>query len=639
MSKKKKTPKQSTEARTPVKRRKSKDGGTRETVESIAIAFALAFLFKTFQAEAYVIPTGSMAPTLYGRHKELTCPSCRYHFQIGASTELDDSTGTIGPGRRIEATLCPNCRREVDALDAPVFNGDRIIVNKQVSAYERFDVVVFKNPEEGHVNYIKRLVGLPGETIRIRQGNLWMRRGENDRWQMLRKEDPEVQKDIQLLVHDDRYPAHDLLAAGWPERWAPCVQQEGDTAIAGWLESSNAWTCDRESRSYTADGQDAEWQWLRYRHIIPNEQDWNDVDDGRTPVSPNASLISDYCGFNVANVGNVNRGTWQDSFMSDAYWVGDLTLNCTLDIARVDENAAIQLELVEGADRFQCVIHPNDGVVEMTRVNHQTDQDGERPNVLASAKTVIQEPGEYQVAFANVDNRLLLWINDDLVEFDEPVIIDQNFVDALTNRPGEADSVPCGIAVRNMNVTVSDLVVQRDIYYRNDAYQFSPDQGITSYYSRDPTSGSQEVSRPQALHRKLDDPEAWSATYTEEARTAHDRFGQYSEYQLADDEYLMFGDNSPRSKDSRLFDYFNRPRWGADGHRYAVKEKDLIGKALYVFWPHGIPFLNDGQGFTVTRHRQQQYNPSTNQVTSQSIDYPKYRFPFYPDVSRMKKIR
>lgn len=36
--------------------------GMRETIEAVAIAFILAFVFKTFEAEAFVIPTGSMAP-------------------------------------------------------------------------------------------------------------------------------------------------------------------------------------------------------------------------------------------------------------------------------------------------------------------------------------------------------------------------------------------------------------------------------------------------------------------------------------------------------------------------------------------------------------------------------------------------
>ena len=48
-------------------------GFGRETVESLVIAFTLALLFRAFEAEAFVIPTGSMAPTLMGRHKDLDC--------------------------------------------------------------------------------------------------------------------------------------------------------------------------------------------------------------------------------------------------------------------------------------------------------------------------------------------------------------------------------------------------------------------------------------------------------------------------------------------------------------------------------------------------------------------------------------
>src|SRR6201995_4778690 len=59
----------------------------RETVESIVIAFVLAFLFRTFEAEAFVIPTGSMAPTLMGRHKDVVCPKCGYRYQVSASEE------------------------------------------------------------------------------------------------------------------------------------------------------------------------------------------------------------------------------------------------------------------------------------------------------------------------------------------------------------------------------------------------------------------------------------------------------------------------------------------------------------------------------------------------------------------------
>src|SRR5687768_5328923 len=59
----------------------------RETVESIVVAFVLAFLFRTFEAEAFVIPTGSMSPSLQGQHKDVACTECGYSFRVTASSE------------------------------------------------------------------------------------------------------------------------------------------------------------------------------------------------------------------------------------------------------------------------------------------------------------------------------------------------------------------------------------------------------------------------------------------------------------------------------------------------------------------------------------------------------------------------
>src|SRR5260221_4628460 len=58
----------------------------RETIESIVVAFVLAFLFRTFEAEAFVIPTGSMAPTLYGQQRDVTCTQCGTRFAAGGSS-------------------------------------------------------------------------------------------------------------------------------------------------------------------------------------------------------------------------------------------------------------------------------------------------------------------------------------------------------------------------------------------------------------------------------------------------------------------------------------------------------------------------------------------------------------------------
>ena len=603
------------------------DGGLRETVESVVIAFALAFLFKTFQAEAYVIPTGSMAETLLGRHKEVHCPSCLYDFPVGASVELDDASGRLIDGRRIEMTQCPNCRRPIDAKESPVFNGDRIVVNKQVGQYQRFDVVVFKNPEEGHVNYIKRLVGLPGETIRIRQGNLWVRKGDEDRWQIARKDDPLVQKETQQLVYDDRHDSDPLISAGWPERWVPADAADvSPEAPGGWKETDNAWTPERYARTYEADASGDDWQWLRYRHFVASRKDWNALENGGLINPPEPSLVSDFCGFNVSS--SPTLSSWD----ADSYWVGDLTINATVRVTSASEQSQLMLELVEGQDTYRCVIHLADGKIDLIRINHRTDSEGEHPETMATGQSTIRGDGEYPVTFANVDNRLLVWVNHGLVPFDAPTTIDRNFEDVVVDLPTDADLAPCGIAVRNAKVTLSELILQRDLYYRNDAFQFQKDRDGMSDPWAVPryTSGSQEVSSPGSLNHELRHPESWADLYFESTATARERYGRYTEYRLDDDEYLMFGDNSSRSKDSRLFDYFNRPRWRLDSHRYAVKEKDLIGKALFVFWPHGVPFLNGGEGFSTLFH---------NNANGQKTTYPWLRLPFYPNVSRMKKIR
>ncbi len=61
----------------------------REVVETIVFVVVLVLLLKTFLAEAFVIPTGSMATTLLGYHREIVCDKCGYHFLVNASKEGD----------------------------------------------------------------------------------------------------------------------------------------------------------------------------------------------------------------------------------------------------------------------------------------------------------------------------------------------------------------------------------------------------------------------------------------------------------------------------------------------------------------------------------------------------------------------
>jgi hypothetical protein len=78
--------------------------GTREIIETVVFVVVLVLLLKTFLAEAFVIPTGSMATTLLGYHKDVTCQECGYQFTVNCSDEAEKG------GPRVTRAICPNCR-------------------------------------------------------------------------------------------------------------------------------------------------------------------------------------------------------------------------------------------------------------------------------------------------------------------------------------------------------------------------------------------------------------------------------------------------------------------------------------------------------------------------------------------------
>lgn len=81
---------------------------------------------------------------------------------------------------------------------------------------DRWDVAVFKLPEEPDVRYIKRLVGMPNEIVRIEGGDLWARPlSREGAFQRLRRT-LDHQQAMQFLVYDD---AHRPAALRHDPRW------------------------------------------------------------------------------------------------------------------------------------------------------------------------------------------------------------------------------------------------------------------------------------------------------------------------------------------------------------------------------------------------------------------------------------
>jgi signal peptidase I len=154
----------------------------REVAETVVFVVALVLMLKLFVVEAFVIPTGSMAETLYGYNKIVTCPDCRFEFPVNASNEVDPWDGVRRP---VAGAVCPNCRHRFSMRDAgnpPNRSGDRVLVHKALYHFgepDRGHVVVFKFPVDPQVqhtaqNYIKRLWGLGDETVAVHNGDLYV---------------------------------------------------------------------------------------------------------------------------------------------------------------------------------------------------------------------------------------------------------------------------------------------------------------------------------------------------------------------------------------------------------------------------------------------------------------------------------
>src|SRR5215813_7542404 len=94
--KRSRTPAPAAGARTSTAEAAKKRRDRRESVESVVVV-VVAFLLWSFEAEGFVIPTGSMAPTLMGRHKDVTCPECGYVYTVNADRESEpDRSGRGG---------------------------------------------------------------------------------------------------------------------------------------------------------------------------------------------------------------------------------------------------------------------------------------------------------------------------------------------------------------------------------------------------------------------------------------------------------------------------------------------------------------------------------------------------------------
>lgn len=530
-------------------------GWWRENIEAFLVAVILAVIIRHFSVEAFEIPTGSMANTLFGMHSWLECPNCSTEYNV--ALQNDSSTGQIRvqyrkitvydgscpnpsctnrmhsrgptgrplePGAEIECGACatrfrgdPARYRSTEAHESDVRcpichlivkkavleksnkrGGHKILVTKFAYVFgkpKRWDVIVFEFDQ--WKNYIKRLVGLPGERIDVWDGDLYVN-GRVERKHLV----PGVQESLWTKISDSN------------------VAERGLNPTPAWAEVATA-----ESRRASGIAKNAEWnvatkRWginaagdavvLRYQRGFDNYYSYNLLLDysGVRGFPPDVQVGDRKVAFTVrvlpgarGRSGEASRhGRWVGAEIRD----GDFSFQLRIPVgAPSAENPATLTRLVTDAATAPSV-----------------DRPAHPSGLRAEGAAAIAEGKAARIEMENLDDRVAVRLDGEEVLAIEYTSLPEG--QTLPSRPKAPGANPRAhdlqLIASDVQADVESIRVWRDMYYI-----------------------------PRC-----------------------DR-GPWDGIELDDGEYFAMGDNAPSSSDGRY--------WGS------IPEGNLMGKAFVVFWP------------------------------------------------------
>ena len=77
----------------------------------------------------------------------------------------------------IDTFVIVNAQIPSGSMENTIMTGDRVFGNRlayKFSDPQRFDIIIFRYPDDESQLYIKRIIGLPGETVEIHDGNIYI---------------------------------------------------------------------------------------------------------------------------------------------------------------------------------------------------------------------------------------------------------------------------------------------------------------------------------------------------------------------------------------------------------------------------------------------------------------------------------
>ncbi|MBL8877962.1 MAG: hypothetical protein JNG88_02490 [Phycisphaerales bacterium] len=410
----------------------------KETIfESIAsfVQFFIVLLITTrFFLPLFQIPTGSMAETLFGAHGTNTCPNCGMEYPVNCDGGINSMTITIP-----HKVQCPNCwfAQQTTAAPSPGQNpaqlnpahGDRIVIHGWIydlpwniaglTEPRRWDVVVFKYPPEPVNNFIKRLIGLPNETVEIVDGDIFIDGAIATK--------PEyAQRPLWIPVFDNNYrPAKPGIPDYWP-RWVSAPGQAAWTGLDG--------------RVFRFDGENQPAGELLF------------VTDPKSTIEP--GVVVDKNGYNGPLV------TDPRFYVAPYHAVSDVRVSA---VAQIESGAGqVGFELTKYDTTFRLRVAADGGWTVLKRVGNSSDWTECRRGTVARAAgrsvPVALGIADYQVV-AEVDGARVYESDDAQYSISLEQARDRSLRPA---RPRIA------ISAERVVARLSNVAIHRDVFYTND---------------------------------------------------------------------------------------------------------------------------------------------------------------------------
>lgn len=509
----------------------------RDTLISIVIAFTVAFVFRGFVIEAFVIPTGSMAPTLMGAHMRFRGPDTGYEWPVGPwEAAAGGRSGEYAPIQRDVSVHDPISGELLTFPRAELRSGDRILVLKYLYSVmdpSRFDVIVFKNPTDPSQNYIKRLIGLPGEQVALADGDVFTRPADPEGapapwsapdWQIARKTAAE-QRAVWQNIFDSAYtPPTGSFTPPWNS------------------SDRSAWDFSGPTYAFTGNGP-TELFFDRTRRRFPDSR-WQSVQRGEL------WSIDDRYPYDEGPTGSFQ--------VRSRYPVSDVRLRAGIEPAAA--GLVVEATVSARGMDFQAVIEGETARLRWRPRIGQIEVRGAWTD-LASAPVHLPPGRVTNVEFWHVDQSIQLWIDGEMLlrhdyDWTPAQRIEQatgQTLEAILEGSGGPNPLADPRIYRERSADVRwgfrggalrlhNVALDRDLHYLPAVFEGGRGPGLAT------APGAPLVLGP--------------------------------------DQFFACGDNSPQSLDGRL--------WGApepwvafefDRSPGIVPRELLLGKAFFVYWP------------------------------------------------------